>query len=237
METYAVDLAYVHDTGFGSFAINAAKMIREILKSKKKGLVIDLGCGSGVIAEKLLEDGFQVLGIDQSKELIKIAEKRAPQAIFRATSFFDTDFPSCTGVISTSECFNYIVEDRDNEPILKQLFQKVFHALESGGIFIFDMLEPGIDEEKKSIVERDDWTMFVHRHVNHKTNLLKREITLFRKIDHSYRKSKETHLARLYPHKQIVSLLQKIGFKVSLFKQYKDMPLDKHHFGFLCEKA
>lgn len=233
---YQEDVAYVHDTGFSDFANHAAKMIVYNLNEKigKKGLVIDLGCGSGVVAQELLKNNFDVLGIDQSEELIKIAKIKAPHANFIADSFFNVNFPSCISIISTSECLNYATEE-NNAFGLKKLFQKVFDALKSGGLFIFDMIEPHT-VDRNHIIEHEDWTMFVHIYADQSSKKLIRDITLFRKIGEHYRKSKELHKVNLYPHTQIVALLKEVGFQTALFKQYSDLKLEEHHFGFLCTK-
>ena len=46
------------------------------------GLVVDLGCGSGRFAAALGEAGYQVLGVDLSPAMIRLAKKRAPGARF-----------------------------------------------------------------------------------------------------------------------------------------------------------
>ncbi len=235
---YDTDLAYVHDTGYSNFAHNAAKMIKKAFSKEfyKKGLIIDLGCGSGIIAKELLDDGFEVLGIDKSKALIEIANKRAPNGEYVIDSFFEISLPKCIGVISTSECLNYAVNG-ENEKQLRNLFKNVFGALQSGGLFIFDMIEPGTAKNEKYIVEKNDWTMFLHTWENNENNILTRDIILFRKIENNlYRKTKEIHTARLYPHNQVIALLEETGFQVSLFKQYGDLELDEHHFGYKCKK-
>ena len=236
---YDTDLAYVHDTGYSNFAINAAKMLKELFNKEfhKKGLIVDLGCGSGVVAKELLDSGFDVLGIDISEALIEIAKKRAPTGKYIVGSFFDINLPKCIGVISTSECLNYATHG-ENEKHLKTLFKKVLNALQPGGLFIFDMIEPGTAKNDKYIVEKNDWTMFLHTWEDKEKNILTRDITLFRKIENNlYRKTKEIHTARLYPHDQVISLLEETGFQVSLFKQYGDLELDEHHFGYKCKKV
>jgi len=95
------------------FAQNAARMINETFNKSKKGLIIDLGCGSGSVAKVLLNSNFDVLGIDSSASLIDIAKERAPKANFAVGSFFDVEFPICVGVVSTSECLNYLVDGED----------------------------------------------------------------------------------------------------------------------------
>lgn len=235
---YNTDLAYVHDTGYGDFARHAAKMITETLNREfnKKGLIIDLGCGSGIVAKELLDNNFKVLGIDKSQDLIEIAKRRAPGGDYIVHSFFETHFPKCIGAISTSECLNYATNG-ENQNNLKKLFKDIFEALEEEGLFIFDMIEPGTANDRTSIVEQEDWTMFLHIWEDQELNILTRDVTLFRKIGDLYRKSKEVHKARLYPHEQVVSLLEETGFKVSLFKEYGDLKLDEHHFGFKCKKS
>ena len=47
---------------------------KEILEKK---LILDLGCGGGILSETLAEEGANILAIDQSKKLINEAKKRA----------------------------------------------------------------------------------------------------------------------------------------------------------------
>jgi 2-polyprenyl-3-methyl-5-hydroxy-6-metoxy-1,4-benzoquinol methylase len=234
---YDTDLAYVHDTGFSNFAHHAAKMLKKVFNEQfnEKGLIIDIGCGSGIVAKELVDSRFEVLGIDISQALIEIAKKRAPNASYTVGSFFETTLPKCIGVVSTSECLNYATNG-ENHNNLKELFRKVFTSLEHGGLFIFDMIEPGTTDDRKFIVEHEDWTMFLHTREDQDRNILTRDVTLFRKTGEFYRKSKEIHQARLYPHKKIISLLEDTGFEVSVFKQYDELKLDEHHFGYHCKK-
>jgi hypothetical protein len=47
--TYNEDLAYIHDTGFRDFSLNAAKGLLPLFRREgiRRGFVVDLGCGSG----------------------------------------------------------------------------------------------------------------------------------------------------------------------------------------------
>src|SRR5262245_7905127 len=71
-KNYGDDLAYIHDAGFGELARNAAPFLVEALRRRGicDGLVIDLGCGSGLLARGLSEAGYDVLGIDISSAMI-----------------------------------------------------------------------------------------------------------------------------------------------------------------------
>jgi len=84
MAGYKDDLAYIHDVGFGDFAKKAAPGLLKILRRSgiTKGLVVDLGCGSGIWAHELGEAGYKVLGVDISAAMLKLARKKVPQARF-----------------------------------------------------------------------------------------------------------------------------------------------------------
>ena len=57
----------------------------EILEQNKvrEGLVVDLGCGSGLWAQELTKAHYSVFGVDMSKWMIGIAQRRVPDAEFR----------------------------------------------------------------------------------------------------------------------------------------------------------
>ena len=51
-----------------------------ILEQGKKPLnILELGCGSGNVTEKLLEKGYEVVGIDYSEEMLEIAEEKTEE--------------------------------------------------------------------------------------------------------------------------------------------------------------
>src|SRR5260370_35220 len=113
MKTYYTnDLAYIHDVGFSDYALKSAPGILEILAQAKinGGLVVDLGCGSGLWADQLIRAKYRVLGIDISEPMIDIARKRAPGAQFQVGSLFKVGIPPCSTVTSISECLNRVTD-------------------------------------------------------------------------------------------------------------------------------
>lgn len=53
---YKEDLAFIHDVGFRDYALKSAPGILKILHDYQiqSGLVVDLGCGSGLWAKELI---------------------------------------------------------------------------------------------------------------------------------------------------------------------------------------
>ena len=43
---------------------------------KKKGTVLDLGCGTGEFILRFLKDGFTVIGVDLSEKMLEMSEKK-----------------------------------------------------------------------------------------------------------------------------------------------------------------
>ncbi len=161
---YGRDLAYIHDAGFSGFATAAAPGLLRILRANAiyRGLVVDLGCGPGVWARELTEAGYEVLGIDLSASMIRIARERAPEATFRKGSLFETALPRCDAVTSLGECINYVFERRTQR--LRALFSRVHDALREGGVFISDFAVPGRgggSGTRKSFFEGKDWAVLV----------------------------------------------------------------------------
>jgi SAM-dependent methyltransferase len=71
------------------------------------GLVIDLGCGSGILSREVADAGYDVLGIDISPAMIDLARRRVPYGDFRVGSVLTGDLPPCIAVAAVGEVINY----------------------------------------------------------------------------------------------------------------------------------
>lgn len=239
MPGYGNDLAHIHDDGYGGFSRSAAPGLLEHLRRAgiADGLVVDLGCGSGIWARALVDAGYRVLGIDQSKAMIRLAKTRVPEGKFRTASFVDAELPRCRAVTSLGEPLCYLLDDRNGPAPLQQLFRRVFRALEPGGLFLFDIAEPELGTE---VVQRhrigDDWAILVDYERDPKANRFARKMVFFRKHGRGYRRGEEVHWLRLYRAADLADDLRRIGFAVRVRRRYGDFQLPQHHAALIARK-
>ena len=111
----------------------------ESILASERNLVLDLGCGTGTLTELLYEKGYDMMGIDNSEEMLRIAmekkEKSGSEILYLCQDMRDLDLYSTVGtVISVCDSINYLLEDEDVE----DTFSLVNNYLYPGGLFIFD---------------------------------------------------------------------------------------------------
>lgn len=239
MKAYKNDLAYIHDSGFGDFARNSAPGLLEILRQAgiTTGLVVDLGCGSGLWARELVKAGYDVLGIDISAAMINFARRRVPEGEFRVTSLLKAKLPKCDAVTSIGECFNYLFDKNNSLSELRRLFHRVYTALKPGGLLTFDIAEPGRGKGPRQKHEVGaDWAVLVEVDEDAQTNRLTRRITSFRKAGEHYTRSEEVHRLQLYRRREITKALRNEGFRVRTVRAYGDQPMIEGCVGFIARK-
>ncbi|MBW4565782.1 MAG: class I SAM-dependent methyltransferase [Mojavia pulchra JT2-VF2] len=239
---YKEDLAFIHDVGFRDFALKSAPGILEILNCSKicAGLVVDLGCGSGLWAQELTKANYDVLGVDISESMIAIAREKAPNAEFRVGSLFKTDIPPCNAITSIGECLSYLFDPDNESQTLIQLFYRIYDALKPGGVFIFDIAETGQVKQgtiSKGFTEGKDWVVLVEKEENREQQTLTRKIISFRKVGQQYRRSDEIHCLRLYKATDVARELRQVGFRVQTIRSYGKYHLAKGHVGFIARRG
>jgi SAM-dependent methyltransferase len=224
MSGYQEDLAYIHDVGFGGFARQSAPGLLALLSRHglTEGLVVDLGCGSGLWAQELVRAGYAVLGIDQSAAMLKIARARVPEARFRRASFLEADLPRCAAVTAIGEIFNYLFDPANGPDALERFFGRVYEALQPGGLFVFDIAGPGRGGpgRRQRHFCGEDWAILVEAEEDKGAALLTRRMTAFRRVGTLYRRSEETHRLHLYRGRELTPALRRLGFRTRLQRGY-----------------
>ena len=242
---YRDDLAYIHDAGFGHVAQNAAAaLLRQLAPIRRKTqasrLVVDLGCGSGILAQAVSEAGYSVLGYDVSDGMLALAARRVPSAEFRRESFVTVDIPGCLAVTAIGEVFNYVFDRRNRGKRLSTLFGRVYEALCPGGLFLFDVAEPGRvpgTGRQQGYSEGPGWACLYSAKEDRRRKTLTRTITTFRKTGEDYRRQRETHRLRLVTRAEITHELRQAGFQVRTRNSYERFRFPAGWVAFLARKA
>jgi len=98
--------------------------------------VLDVGCGAGVpVAEFLVESGFRVVGIDFSDNMLKLARKNVPRAVFMKKDMNELDFPA-NSFDGLTAFYSIIHVPREKH---SQLFDSFHRILKLGGIMLICM--------------------------------------------------------------------------------------------------
>ncbi|HKV11754.1 MAG TPA: class I SAM-dependent methyltransferase, partial [Thermoanaerobaculia bacterium] len=99
-------------------------------ETQGRGLVADLGCGPGHVARYLKEQGVDVVGIDLSPEMVRVAAELHPGLEFRVGDMIRLDLPDAglAGIVA----FYAIVHFSPAE--LGAVFREFRRVLKPGGL-------------------------------------------------------------------------------------------------------
>lgn len=238
---YRPDLAAIHDAGFGQLAQSAAEVLLGELRRRglRRGLVVDLGCGSGALAERLTAAGYDALGIDISAAMVALARRRVPRAHFRVGSLLSADIPPCVAVTAVGECFNYLFDQATTKRRLLGLFRRVYDALDPSGLLLFDVAEagrvPGTGPHR-AFTAGEGWVVLLDAEEDRRRGLLTRHITTFRQVGRLYRRDDEVHRLRLLSRTELAAQLREIGFRVRYLYGYGSLAFGRGHAGLLARR-
>jgi SAM-dependent methyltransferase len=223
---YGPDQAHIHHTAFGDLAEAAATRLLAELRDggPGAGTVVDLGCGSGILARRVSDSGYEVEGVDLSPAMIDLAHRNAPRATLRCGSLLDAELPATVAVTAIGEALNYATDERAGDEALDEVFRRVRASLVPGGLFLFDVATPGRygpDRTADRFHDRDTWTLFMHAVESDDARRLDRFITIFARTETgSYQRTDEHHVLRLYEPATIVARLEAAGFTVEVLDRY-----------------
>lgn len=237
---YESNLALIHNASFGALAVGAGRVVLAHLReSAAHGTLVDLGCGSGVLAEQISVMGHPVVGVDLSPQLLGLARQRVPDGRFVLGSIYDVALPPAAVVTMIGEVVNYMDEGRPTPGDLEALFRRIHAALEPGGLLLFDAAAPGRQAValRQAFTQGPNWTVLIEAREDPRTGTLIREITTFRRAGDLYRREDEQHRLRLWPRDEVIAMLENAGFEVSSFDRYDDVRLPEGLAGYRAVKA
>lgn len=215
------NFADIYD-GFGSeeFCLSMTTHVMENLEKynlPRGAEIVDIACGTGVITTELAKQGFQMLGLDLSKDMLRHAQQRAareglPIRFVRADmrSFELQQKTPC--IISTHDSLDHLFEDEE----LDQAFQRIAAALRPQGLFLFDMnCWEGIRhlDGRTVFVENPDRSGAYYLIAEDRT--LETNIVGFLRVEGNlYERFDETLFQRCYSNEEIEERLERFGLEL-----------------------
>lgn len=199
---YQTDLAWVHHTGYLHHVEQVSAGIVRLLCEGGLSVgarVLDVGCGSGLLARKLLDAGFSVHGVDASPAMIELARGYAPGADFEVVRLptglaagIDGALPEADAVVSTGHVLNYL----NTLAEVVQALGELARALRPGGVLAMDLMTgPFVEKRAAGAIHakvEDDWAI-VTRFSQPAPCRFDRMITVFRRVGETWRRSDEYH--------------------------------------------
>lgn len=196
----------------------------------ERKVVVDLGCGTGTLTELLAAAGYDMIGIDNSQEMLNVAlakrEKSGSGILYLLQDMREFELYGTAGaIISVCDSLNYLLEEEE----IYDTFCLVNNYLYPGGIFIFDFntvykYETVIGDT--TIAEnREDCSFIWENYYNAVGQLNEYDLTIFVREweeneedgsgagDGLFRRFTETHFQRGYTLEQMKALVERAGMK------------------------
>ena len=201
------------------------------------GLVLDLGCGTGSLTELLARRGYDMIGVDNSGEMLEIAmekrEKSGLDILYLLQDMREFElYGTVAAVVSICDSMNYILERED----LTQVLRLVNNYLDPGGVFIFDLNTPykyrELLADNTFAEDREESSFIWENFYDEEEQINEYDLTLFirRAVpgceEPLYQKFQETHYQRAYSLEEIQEALALAGMEfVTAYDAFtKDAP-------------
>lgn len=176
-------------------------------------LIADLGCGTGTMAHIMSREGYDVIGIDASPEMLSVAKQKHGDILFLNQTLTEFElYGTVDAAYSSLDCINYLTEDGE----LSKLFALVKNYLNPGGIYIFDISS----YYKLSEVLGNNTFVFEDENIFYtwenyfEDNILEMTLTFFKKCGELYERFEEEQVQRAYKAEEICSIAEAAGLSV-----------------------
>lgn len=187
------------------------------------GLVLELGCGTGKMTRLLKEAGYDMIGVDNSAEMLEIAreyeykeaESGKNDILYLLQDMREFElYGTVRAVISICDSMNYLLEEES----LLQVFRLVNNYLDPKGLFIFDLNTRYKYEEllgETTICEnREEGSFIWENYFDEEEDINEYDLTLFiHEKEGLYRKYEEIHYQKVYDLDCIKHLLKEAGME------------------------
>lgn len=120
----------------------------------QEALVLDVCCGSGHVTKELVKRGYRVTGVDNSADLIALAQQQLPFTEFLVQDVRSLSLPLMyDAALCTFDSLNHILTLED----LERAFRHVHAVLRADAPFVFDM-----NLHEAYTIDLKQWAVDIH---------------------------------------------------------------------------
>lgn len=180
--------------------------------------VLDLACGTGSLTAELALRGYEMIGVDQSAEMLAVAAEKCRDLPVEAPIFLNQPMEKLDlyGTIDACVCcldsINYVTRPA----ALRRAFSRVHLFLMPGGLFVFDVKPPEVLEGADGEVYLDETeeTYCVWRaDYAPRRRILTYGMDIFRlREDGAWDRGEEIHEEYAYTLEELEEYLRQAGF-------------------------
>lgn len=192
----------------------------EALLKSERNLVLDLGCGTGTLTQLLRRKGYDMIGVDNSPEMLRIAmEKNAEGGsgiLYLLQDMRQLELYSTVGtVLSVCDCLNYLLEEED----LLRVFRLVNNYLYPGGLFLFDFNTiykySQVIGDAVIAENRENCSFIWENYYHEQEEINEYDLTVFvQEEGERFRRFTENHFQRGYTPDTMCRLVEQAGMRV-----------------------
>lgn len=185
---------------------------------QERNTVLDLGCGTGTLTELLARRGYDMIGVDNAEEMLRIAmekrERSGLDILYLLQDMRELELYGTVGtVVSVCDSLNYLLEEED----IVRTFERVNNYLYPQGIFIFDfntVYKYAVVIGDATIAEnREDCSFIWENYYHAEREINEYDLTVFVAEGTLFRRFQEVHYQRGYRLEQIKALLTRAGLE------------------------
>ena len=179
------------------------------------GIVLDLGCGTGSLAVRLHEQGYDMIGVDYSMDMLEIAREKSEgmDILYLEQDMREFElYGTVRAVLCVCDSINYILEPEE----VKDVFALVDNYLDPDGLFIFDF---NTDYKYREIIgerviaeDRDEMSFIWDNYYDEEEHINEYALSIFvQEKEDLYRKYQEFHYQRGYTLEEMKEYLEAAG--------------------------
>lgn len=200
-----------------------AEYFNEIISRFKQtngNILLDLACGTGSICEEMARRGFDVIGVDLSKEMLGIAfEKKFDSGLPIQYLCQDMRSIDMFGTVDITLCALDSINHLDSADDVRKVFERVHLFAEPNGLFIFDV--NSIYKHRQILAnntftyETDNVYCIWENSLDTATDAVKMDLVFFELEENGlYSRSSDSFTEKAYSCELIETMLKECGFEI-----------------------